>query len=54
VWIEEVTTGGSGPFGGGIAPLLTTTTIYASTDADPLAEFQLNVSGRVAFSDLVF
>lgn len=51
VWIEQIT-GGSTLFGTrDTTMLVANATLYGSTDADAAPEFQVNVSGFLAFSD---
>jgi Ca2+-binding RTX toxin-like protein len=56
VWFEQQAVYASDPFGGmGTTPLFATTTVYASTNADSAAEFQVTLNGLIplTISDFV-
>jgi hypothetical protein len=51
VWIEQVRLGGPLQFGTiDTTRLFSTTTLYASTDSDAEAEFQVNFTGLVSLT----
>lgn len=54
LWVEHTSSGGSTPFGSDLFPLLSSSTLYVSTDADPMAEFQVNFSSRVTLTGVDF